>query len=807
MIKAASNLLEHFLPGLFVPRRPVDDALPASPPTGEQGWQESLFARLGGSFDAYNPDLLIRNKGFDVYRKMLRDPQVKAVYRLAVDIMVSRKWRFDKSPENTVRQQQIEDLFRFNIEKFLRGSWLGVMSQILSSKAHGFSINEKVYQPGQFQGKPVWLLRAAKPKPYHTFTFRHDPFGNITDLVQQQGGQRVSLDPSKFIIHITNPEFEPIYGESDLRAAYKPFWAKEVIEKLWNIHLERLAGGFVAAKVNQSLSPGEKDDLKNVMRNLTAETGIIHPASVDFNVHQPTTTDAYEKAVQMKNGEIAKALLAPNLLGLSDQRRVGSFAQARVQLETFFLVMKRQSDQLADTLNEQLFRELAWWNFGMEDFPRFAFEPFTEDQKREIATAWLEAVDKGIVINRFVDELRTRQLIGYESREEGDNEPVTPRQAELPAPDGDGLPPETPAPPVIEGQGPPLISNADAKAEAAKKRKRRKAPGGYQAETAPWRDRIDFADQAAAFRAIDNAFGQEVSALMMAMAGSVEREIAFIARDGEQDFTRAGRRLDSAITSDQKKALNQAIRRHASIAYREGRNFATESLRVAAAEGGEEFEGRIRRSLISSKQRALRFDNHTIWDFEAGWWEGYTPAYTAFAEGVDLDNADNFFRNKAFALTRDLSAELLRLSAPILENGIKSGKSAAEMAAELRPVLEPLLGPLGEAEIGRRIETIVRTNVTDIMVQAQLSVYNDPDLQDFVEALEYSAILDSRVTDFCRRYDNFRAPRDSPIWNSLAPPNHFNCRSGLIAITALDTWTPSNPLPNTIQPQTGFGII
>ena len=76
------------------------------------------------------------------------------------------------------------------------------------------------------------------------------------------------------------------------------------------------------------------------------------------------------------------------------------------------------ADALADTLNEQLFRELARWNFGLDDPPLFAFEPLTTDQRREFAKAWLEAVRGGTVTPSRLDEAFVRELLGFPARAE-----------------------------------------------------------------------------------------------------------------------------------------------------------------------------------------------------------------------------------------------------------------------------------------------------------------------------------------------------------------------------------------------------
>jgi uncharacterized protein with gpF-like domain len=81
----------------------------------------------------------------------------------------------------------------------------------------------------------------------------------------------------------------------------------------------------------------------------------------------------------------------------------------------------------------------------------------------------------------------------------------------------------------------------------------------------------------------------------------------------------------------------------------------------------------------------------------------------------------------------------------------------------------------------------------------------DPELGDFVEGLEYSAILDSRTTEVCKSLNGRQYKKDDSVWNSITPPNHFNCRSVLIPITILDVWKPSKK-KGIVYPSDEFGV-
>ena len=375
------------------------------------------FGSLVGEFETYNPDILIGYKGPEIYRKMLRDPQVKAAFSLTVDTIISRKWFFrDIRPRPEQNTKALIDFFEYEIEKILRGAWLRVLKSIAMSKAYGFSVNEKIYEVKDYDGSPKWFLTAVKPRPFQTFSFQRDPFGNVSQIFQRVSGLRIALDPRKFIIHVSNAELDTIFGESDLRAVYRPYWEKDIILKLWAIYLERMAGGFAFINLENDLQPAEYSKLKDIMTNLNGQSGMILPKGAKFDIKMATATMAFETAIADRNLEIAKGLLMPTLLGFSGQQQRGSYAQAQIQLESFFLAIKRQGEEIADTLNEQLFRELAIWNFGEYDPPLFAFDPFTEGDKRAIVDSWTKALTAGAVIVTTQDEMRTRELLGYPSQ-------------------------------------------------------------------------------------------------------------------------------------------------------------------------------------------------------------------------------------------------------------------------------------------------------------------------------------------------------------------------------------------------------
>jgi SPP1 gp7 family putative phage head morphogenesis protein len=731
---------------------------------------DSIFFRLDGAFEHYNPDELIQRKGHKIYRKMLRDDQVKAVYNLLINIIISREHIFEKQSDDPI-QNEVSDFFEHNIKISIQRTWLSALRTVLLGKAQGYSISEKIWQIEEIDGREWWTIKQIKTKPYETFSFDIDDFGNIRRLLQQNESSSKRLDINKFIIYVANPELDPIWGESDLRAAYRPYWEKDVIGKFWNIWIERIAGGFTVIKPSQdapNLSPGEKQDLNSLVRNIQKMTAVRLPVGYELDNFNAEDTSAFEQAIGSKNRGIARSILVPNLLGFSEEGKFGSRALGDVQFKMFMQLVKEQGDYLAEVMNEQFFAQLAWWNFGIKDYPRYKFENFSIEERRKIADAWNMAVNNGTVLNTFEDESRTRELLLYPQREESEEEP----------------PPDTVQKPEEEE----VIGQSDC---------RHFVEGENQQSFV---NRINFQELQKVFENNQAAFSADmavsVDEMMNEVKSTMRAEFKDVPTDRDKiDYTEITKSIEKSIDPKTKSDLNKKIQKNLSNAYAEGRDRAKQTIEKTLDKAPEDIKKKVKLSVSLSKRSATKDENWSI---------------RHFVEGINLETAENFFKSKSFMITGDITQDILSAAGQILTNGIRDEKNIREIVIELEDVLPTLVGTRDETtgKINKanraRIENIARTNITTVFTQAQLAVYSDPDLGDFVEAYEYSAIIDSRTTVFCRTYDNRIYSKNDPIWETLTPPNHYQCRSVLIPVTVLDEWKPSK-IVTSVQPQKGFG--
>jgi SPP1 gp7 family putative phage head morphogenesis protein len=123
----------------------------------------------------------------------------------------------------------------------------------------------------------------------------------------------------------------------------------------------------------------------------------------------------------------------------------------------------------------------------------------------------------------------------------------------------------------------------------------------------------------------------------------------------------------------------------------------------------------------------------------------------------------------------------------------------------LERVEELLADALDTANVPAYLNTLVRTNTFEALNEARFAEFTDPALADFVVALEYSAIMDERTTEICSELDGHVHAKGSAVWDKFRPPNHYNCRSVLIPITAIDGWDGEESEEPEGEPQEGFG--
>ena len=756
----------------FITRR-FKSAPQSTAPMAEIAWSESSMYR-GATFPKYNPDALIGRKGFGVYQKMMTDEQVKAVVRFKRDAITSRQFMFECEHDDLSDEENEhrEKLFNHIIAE-IKGSFTDALNGIMSAMYNGYSITEKIYSHVEYQ-KKAWVgIERLEVKPCDTFFFHTDAYGRTEKIVQKFEMNEQEIDLDKFIHYVQNPDVDKHYGRSELRECYRAWFSKDMAIKFQNIHMERFAAGFiwVQPKEGKALVQGsaELTALQSVLGNLQATSAIILPGNVDLHLEHPATTDLFERKIAQEDKAIAKALLVPNLLGITEQGNVGSYSQSETQLEAFFWTLAADGQRLEDALNEKLFRDLGEYNFGDGYYPQFKFKPISERRKMDMIKTWTALVTGKAVQASDTDENHLRELLEFPEKGEPLIAPVDPNAPKL-GPDGK---------PIIDPTAPQLVP--DSKSMPATPKKNAKPPD----ETIVGKSVIAI-----------SAFSRAMKRVDFAVIGNK-------ADNNTQDTAYAIAAINSA-----------AVARVVALAV---------EMKLGTAEGDPRDIQKL--NYTASEMSALK--NAVLNGLKEAWSIGESHArkeiskanhaYTAFAVN-DLalqDVAAAYLKQKSFSLAGDINAATQKTIRNILLEGIKVSKTQEETKRAIYKALESdgmlteeavieALGTTTVKSANARIETAIRTTSFEAINEARYQFFSDPELRGFVEALEYSAVLDDRTTEICSQLDGETYGMDSEVWATFRPPNHFNCRSILIPVTIRDTWTQSDA--PSVLPQKGFGF-
>jgi len=976
----------------------------------EAAWSEPTLYR-GADFPKYNPDDLMSRKGYAIYRKMMNDEQIKAVVRFKRDAITSRDYIFELGDDGLSEEesQARKDLFKTIIAK-MNAPFSDALNGIMSSMTNGFSITEKLLCQIEHNGKTWYGINRLKLRPCDTFYFHVDAYGNVEKVTQQLGVDEQTVDLPRFIHFVQNPDVDEHYGRSELRECYRAWFSKDMVIKFQNIHLERFAAGFVwaAPKEGKTIvanSP-EYAALKQVMQNLQATSSIILPSGIELNIEHPATTDAFERAISQHDKSIAKALLVPNLMGISEQGSTGSYSQSQTQLEAFLWTLEADATRLEEALNSQLFRELGDLNWGDGIYPRFKFKPISDTRKLEVVKIWTQLVTAGAVQATDLDEAHIRDALEMPKKATiegnapdlilngaqvislvgiinsvGKGEmtpeagkalitavfPISEQQASAMVDKAKVEKPEPAAPVIDPATGLPASQQgAQGIDPAAKPEPKGVAPlpdetivGKMGVSVSAFTKAMKRVDFAVIGNKADNSSKDAayqcavINSEVVARLVSLAEELKLGTAEGNPDdiklitYTAAEMSaLKAAATlglkdawaigeSHAKKELAKA-RGAAFGAWNEDDHPRDDNGRFGDGGGGtpssdviagiKEYTARggelhQRNPASTAQKEALREwlasgttgTNITLWqgtayssaEWEEQWTKLTTPgneiklpsqsfsedrvrtggykggaepvkfelvggmrgrdiqAYSVYKEeaehlaaegntykvigwdrtpsGINIikiknvdvynssilphkfatndlalqDVAASYIKQKGYILAGDISNATQKTIRNILMEGVKVSKTHTETKQAIYKALESdgmlteeavqdALGTTTVKSTNARIETAIRTTSFEAINEARYQLFSDPELGGFVEALEYSAILDDRTTDICSQLNGETYSIDSEVWSTFRPPNHFNCRSILVPVTARDTWTPSDEPSG--MPQKGFGF-
>jgi len=150
--------------------------------------------------------------------------------------------------------------------------------------------------------------------------------------------------------------------------------------------------------------------------------------------------------------------------------------------------------------------------------------------------------------------------------------------------------------------------------------------------------------------------------------------------------------------------------------------------------------------------------------------------------------------DQAFTVAKAMRLDLLSDIRESLEKALQEGQTLKQFSTELQPVLEAqgwwgkqvIVDSEGTAELvqlgsPRRLRTIYQTNLqSSYMAGRKASMEETAETHPY---WMYIAILDGKTRPSHRALHGKVFRHDDPIWSRIFPPNGFNCRCRVIALT------------------------
>lgn len=389
-----------------------------SPPMNETASARGALASSVGSIAPYNPDDLIGKRGYSVYDQMQRDAQVQACLMIKKLALLSRDWEIHPASDDPA-DRKVADFVRFALQD-MRGSILDVLYNALDALAKGFSVmelNYRVVEKEPYRG--MIGLVSIKSKDPSTFVFDVDKYLNVKALRRSIGfvlgdGAEEVLPPEKFVIYSYMPRYESPYGTSDLRAAYKHYWSKDVLIRFLNLYLEKYGSPTAKGSYKRGTPKTAQDELLKVLDKIQQETAIVIPEDVQVELleAQRGGEAGYLQAIEFHDKQIAKSILCQTLM-TDEGMRVGSFALAKVHLDVLKMCLKKLKRDLEEAvMQEQVVKRLVDYNFNVTSYPVFSLGPL-EDKDVESLANVISMLVSGEIIRP--DEGWIREYLGLPS--------------------------------------------------------------------------------------------------------------------------------------------------------------------------------------------------------------------------------------------------------------------------------------------------------------------------------------------------------------------------------------------------------
>jgi phage gp29-like protein len=307
-----------------------------------------------------------------------------------------------------------------------------VLEELLDAAAYGYAVAEIMWK---IESNRVGVEKIIG-RPQEFFDFRQamldPPLGDLRFLPDMIiPGQEVPQ--SKFLVSTYKPRHGDRRGLPLLRKLYWASWFKRQGLRLDLQFLEK-GQGTVAVQYSDSADSSEKEKALVAAQAIVDEVAVAVPSSVKLLESLLTGTRRregkdYQALLDYLDSEMTRIVLGQTLTTRGSEQQRGTQALGEVHQDLLFEIVKRDSGQLSEVIDEQLLRPWGLWTFGPAFLDR-AFRPHfmidVEPEEDVLGQARILKEARGLVDVPRAEAYRRLQIPEPEEGEALVNEPFTP---------------------------------------------------------------------------------------------------------------------------------------------------------------------------------------------------------------------------------------------------------------------------------------------------------------------------------------------------------------------------------------------
>ena len=606
----------------------------------------------------------------------------------------------------------------------VRPRYYDLLADVLDAIPVGFSVTEFWCSVGDRA-----VIEKLKKRRQDRFTF--DEFGNLL-LKTQSSPNGEAIAQEGFIVAIYQEEDNNFYGSGILSTCFWPWWFKKNALLFWANYLERFNQPIAVGTFPSGSDDTKKDDFLTALESIQSDFALTIPEGWRVDLVKAMDAGAattFENFQAFMDRAISKAILGAAVN--EGEQKFGSRGANETLKDISDEVLEAAAEFAAKVINDTLIRRLCDWNYDLVAYPEFQILYANKKLTKEDADVLYPLIAAGMAI----PAKSIYETAGWKIPEK--DELVLYKGKLIPYGD---VAKENLMVAASTATGPP-VSFAEA------------APAGTAVDNQAVADRQVIADG----RFVDNAFAAAAPQLRAAYDENGLMAIL----DEASGYEKASK----ALARHKPPRLQEAWREVIELGRWLGEYSASRQ-----GVGGEFAEPEVNVKVEEAFKESFR---KLVLKDALAWLKAKIPVTREVYKQLEADA-----RNAAFYVSGLEDLELINAVRERMIRSMEKGIPYEQFRRELKMAS-------GADPFFANMKTAFYTNIHQAMTAQDYQALER--VKGLLPYRRYSAVLDSHTRPEHRKWHDFVAPADDPIWNYLYQLlQDYNCRCRIVAATKAD---------------------